>query len=731
MPESRDDKPEQVPGTGTEALATIHGLKHAVKTNHRSSEKLVDLARPNYTPLSPDDYRDLIHVSSARMACFDFLHPIFFSLSGPQFIEAVFSTPSHCVECSLPLVVSNGGATVGATIGRPLRDVLPRTLGYEILFERWHRLEGDGESFEVEVLERSGAQVVLQSVLYAKEGRESFSRLWCILRDVTVHSRAVMALANAERHYRSLVERPGLFLLRIRPDESYEYVSPALEEIIGRSVGALQKDPQLFETHIHPDDRPQYRTIFRARATREIVPTEAQIRLLMKDGSYHSFFIRQSAMTSGRGLASKTEALSADVQFFDLVAIDIQNHKELESEIERGARVALVGQLASGIAHDFNNHLMGILGQINLGLDLIEPRHPAHHAFDSAKNAVAACSHMTRQLINVGRGSSAAVREVAVNNIVLDAVALVGNLVPPSIDLSVSTNREPLVVLGDEVQLQQVVINLILNAKDAMTANGSIAVSVSKGCPSGAVVSAVVSAEVSARVSARAPQRYARIAVKDSGPGMEPELVEELFRPFFTTKGSRGGSGLGLSMVKMIAEAHNGKVEVESTPGIGTTFAVFIPLQQGPSVKSLERLSENAASEAVVSKSNRAVSTDSSPLMATRTVLIAEDDEVIRKMLESALTSLGCRVRAFANGTLLLDHLAQSNDGCDVIMVDDSMPRIRGLDMLEQLRSRLPEVHLILTSGDPTVAREPEISRYRVTFLAKPYPLAELVSAVC
>jgi signal transduction histidine kinase len=717
MASSSDDVPQKE--WSTQSRASINALQEDVDANHATNEKIVDIARPSLIPLSPEDYRDLIHVSSARMACFDFTQPISLNLTSTQFVEAVYATPSRCVECSAPFVTSNGALTVVDIVGRPLSDVLSRALGYETLFERWHRLKGSGESFEVEVLERSGALVVLQSVLYAKEGSESFSRLWCILRDVTVHSRAVMALANAERHYRSLVERPGLFLLRIRLDESYEYVSPALEEIIGQTIGALRKDPLLFQHHVHPDDLPHYDTILRARTIRSVTPIETQIRLRMKDETYHAFFVRQSAMTTSRALVTENVTTPSDVQFFDLVAIDIQNHKELEGEIERGARVALVGQLASGIAHDFNNHLMAILGQLNLGLELLEPKHPAHHAFDSAKSAVSACSHMTKQLINVGRGSSPAVREITLNNIVLDAVALVVNLVPASIELSVLTNREPLVALGDEVQLQQVVINLILNARDAMSSQGSIAVSVSESTQSdkGAATDSM--------------QRYARIAVKDSGPGMAPELVEKLFKPFFTTKGSRGGSGLGLSMVKMIVEAHNGRVEVESTPGAGSIFSVFIPLQQGLPIQSQIASINMNSPHAATPHSNGAVSLNTAPLIATRSVMIAEDDEIIRNMLQSALVSLGCSVRAFANGTLLLEHLARSENSCDVIIVDDSMPRIRGLDMLEQLRARFPDVHLILTSGDPTVAREPEIMRYGVTFLAKPYPLAELVSAVC
>jgi PAS domain S-box-containing protein len=629
----------------------------------------------------PDDVRSLIHLSTACIACFEFDVPLSTTTSASELVSQLYAVSSRCVEANLKLALSSDKATSDELIGLPLGEVLPCSLGYENLFRRWHACALWGQSFEIDVLASDSSALVLQSVVYARITEDTFSRLWVIFRDVTVHARAVQALARAELHYRSLVERPGLMLVRFRPDGWYEYMSPSVHEILGYSMRDFNAHPRLIWQLLHPEDVVRVAELGRLGRSMGSEPIESEFRLKLADGSYHWFFSRHSCKRS----------VSGEIEYIDLLCMDIQRHKELEEEVAQRNSATLVSQTAAGIAHDLNNYLTVIHGQVEASIHAIDPTHSAHQSLLEARQAIAACSQMARQLLDVGRCVPKQRALKAVATILHETASLAKHLIPPSITLHVESCEEEHLIECSPSEIQQALLNIILNARDALEGSGVI----------------ILSAAPLPASDGDSPPQMA-IRVRDNGSGIQPEFLERIFEPYFTTKGSRGGTGLGLSNVKASIESQGGSILVRSTVGVGTEFSIVLPLV-GTSINKA------AIPSTLVPNPERPLS-----------ILVADDEEGVRNIILSNLARMGHRAYGVADGQALVAMIQEGINTFDAIIVDDSMPKGRGLDLMERLRVLAPRAQLILTSGDPRIREQAARLTSPPIFLAKPFGLEEL-----
>jgi two-component system cell cycle sensor histidine kinase/response regulator CckA len=631
--------------------------------------------------LPSDDARSLIQISTACIACFEFDIDISASTSASELVESIYNVPSRCVEANLKFALFSDKATADEMIGLPLSAVLPQSLGYERLFRRWHACSLSGQSFEVDVVAPDSSPLVMQSVVYARIVNDNFSRLWVVFRDVTVHARAVQALARAELHYRSLVERPGLMLVRFRPDGWYEYMSPSVHEILGYSIRDFNAHPRLILELVHPEDIAKVPDLERLNSSSSCEPIECEFRLRLADGSYHWFFSRHSCNRS----------LNGDIEYIDLLCMDIQRHKELEEEVAQRNKATLVGQTAAGIAHDLNNYLTVIHGQVEVGIQATTPDHPAHQPLLEARLAISACADMARQLLDVGRCVPKQRAVKAVASILQEIASLAKHLLPRSITLHVEACDHQHAIECSPSEMQQALLNIILNARDALNGSGVI----------------ILRASPLLMNDGDAVRRIA-IRVRDNGSGIAPEFIERIFEPYFTTKTSRGGTGLGLSNVKSSIESQGGSVVLRSTIGVGTELSMVFPLVavdikhstvSGPQVTSPAR-----------------------PL----SVLVADDEEGVRNIILANLGRIGHKAYGVSDGPALIAMLQESTNTFDAIIVDDSMPKVRGLDLIERLRELSPGTQLILTSGDPRIRQVAARLNGAPIFLAKPFGLEEL-----
>ena len=638
---------------------------------------------------SLEDYRELIHASTARIARFQFEQPISSEGGVAPFLNRVWSTPSACIDANHAFSEALGFKDPSEIIGHDLSFLLPRDSGYEDLFRCWFEHSLQNESFQVSTIAIDGSEEILQCIVYSRPAGSGFDRLWVVLRDVSDHARAVEALARAERHYRTLVERPGLLLVRVTSEGKYLYLSPTAKDLLGLSIDDFNAKPGLIKELVHPEDLGRYDVIGRARRERLSHLVEAEYRLKQADGSYHWYFARQFPRFSPSGV----------IESFDLIAIDIEEHKRLQRQAEHTHRLDTLGSLAAGIAHDFNNHLTAILGQLTVGLAGLDSSHPSYSAFKAAEKGAWSCTTMSRQLLTFGKRGIHEWKALNLGTLVHEAVQLLKHLLPSTIEITVTVDQALRAVRVDPTQLHQVVMNLAVNARDAMPDGGRLGFQVRNR--------RFTSSDDPLLPKGLSPGDYVCLSVSDTGSGMSESQLAKIFDPFFTTKGIDKGAGLGLSMVRSIVLAHHGAISASSTPRVGTSFRVLLPAFQG----EIEDIREQEVS---------------SIPRGHATVLVADDEEMVRSMLTSALQLQGYTVIQASNGEeavqLYTKHAAKIN----LILLDDTMPKLAGRDAALKINALTPNAKIILTSGYGPSVTENLPPGMVLEFLAKPYSLLDL-----
>ena len=384
-----------------------------------------------------------------------------------------------------------------------------------------------------------------------------------------------------------------------------------------------------------------------------------------------------------------------------LILRDVTAQTRTLQALSQYAKVALVGQFSAGMSHDLNNHLTAIRCQLEVATSLTPSDSPALESLSAALQAVDGCHHMGQQLMMVGRGGNFKPGPIKILQVIQDSLRLVRYLLPARITLHLDPNLDPtpddITVWADAVQLQQAFINLILNARDAISAAGTIQIAWER---------------VSYQHSSQALGSFVRISIADTGAGIGADVAARIFDPFFSTKLERGGNGLGLSMIKSIVEAHDGSISFQSSAAGGTTFFVFLPIFP------------NQIEAIYVDDIHKSMQGSSS--LGGLDLVIAEDDDAIRSMLLSVLTSMGHRVVVVPNVSSLRSYLCNCGITPHLILLDDTMPDECGSDLLPELIATYPKLPIIMMSGSSEIKNL--ISSYgnRVKFLAKPFAIHEL-----
>ncbi|MBX9582081.1 MAG: PAS domain-containing protein [Gemmataceae bacterium] len=369
------------------------------------------------------------------------------------------------------------------------------------------------------------------------------------------------------------------------------------------------------------------------------------------------------------------------------VYLDITDRKRLEDQLRQAAKMEAVGRLAGGIAHDFNNLLTVIRGNA----ELLRGEIPSEAArmVDEVRQAADRAARLVRQLLTFSRPHAANPKVVDLNRVVGELAGIIRRLLGAAVEVEVGPAPYPVPVLADRGQLEQVVMNLAVNARDAMPGGGRLRLTTARA---GAV---------------------ARLSVADTGTGMPDEVKARIFDPFFTTKGPDKGTGLGLAVVHGIVKQAGGAIAVESTPGRGTTFHIDLPWSDRPAV---------ATATVPVSLTSR-----TPPGGAGRSVLLVEDEDGIRTLARLTLTGRGYVVTEAADGAAALAALA-SGTAFDLVVTDLTMPGVGGREVAAKAAADRPGVKVVYMSGyvpDEAVLADPP----GAAFLHKPFTPAELARA--
>jgi signal transduction histidine kinase len=384
---------------------------------------------------------------------------------------------------------------------------------------------------------------------------------------------------------------------------------------------------------------------------------------------------------------------------------DIDARKQAEDKVQHFQRLESVGQLAGGIAHDFNNMLAGILGSIELVLRRLPDDHPSRRLLATAMQSGERAADLNRKLLSFARRNPQQVAARDLHALVDATLALLQRAIQPGVAVESRLEAEQTTVLADAAELQNAILNLCLNARDAMPQGGTISVRTENRQLGPA------DCTVHAGFSLR-PGPHIAVTVADTGTGIPDAVRARMFEPFYTTKEIGKGTGLGLSMVFGTVVAMGGAIAVESAPGRGSSFTVLVPVAPGSPVVP--------GPQAAVTGRLRGLS-----------VLVVDDDVVPREMAVEMLGELGCTTCSAASGTQALAILQQQGQAIGVVLLDMLMPGLSGVDAFAAIRAIRPDCRIVICSG---FIRDTAVAGLLVTgntcFLAKPYRIDDLAMAL-
>ena len=466
-----------------------------------------------------------------------------------------------------------------------------------ILFEQVH-LSKDGGRIPVEI----------NSHLFDLHGEHT---ILSIARDITRRRQAEEALKESEEKYRTLVENVniGVFRNTLGSQGWFIQANPAMLKIFG--YDSFEEFRKIFVSDLYQN--PEERKLFIEELLKNGFAKDKELRLLKKDGTPIWASVTASLQYDEKG----------NIKWIDGVLEDITERKHLEDQLRHAQKMEAIGTLAGGIAHDFNNVLTAIIGYGNLLKDKIEKDIHSRKYMDTILASADRAAILVRSLLAFSRKQNLSIEPVDLNNIIVHLNTLLLRIIEENIELKIVTSPEVLTIMADAGQMEQVLMNLATNARDAMPNGGVLTIETKY---------AELGGEYLKMHSYVTPGVYALLSVSDTGTGMDENTKQRIFEPFFTTKEVGKGTGLGLAMIYGIIKQHDGYIDVYSEPGEGTTFKIYLPIIKAEVGKSGPVEIEH-------------------PLKGgTETILIAEDDKVVRNFTKDILEGHGYKIIEAVDG---------------------------------------------------------------------------------
>jgi two-component system, cell cycle sensor histidine kinase and response regulator CckA len=533
-------------------------------------------------------------------------------------------------------------------------------------------------------------QTYSKNIRYRERDKEILTFVARQLASAVEIKRNEQALRRSEARYRSLVQSSVYGIYRSSLEGRFLDVNPALITMLGygsaEEVLLLDPEKDIFN---HPEEHRRLIDEFRRTGRLDGI----EVKWKRKDGSAVTIRI------SGRAVSSADEP--ADV--LEAIAEDVTDRRALEDQFRQAQKMEAVGRLAGGVAHDFNNLLMVISGYAEVILTDLKFDHPLREKAYAIQQASDRATTLTRQLLAFSRKQLLELKVVDVNAIVADMERLLRPLIGENVALSARLAPEAGYTRADAGQLEQVLMNLVVNAKDAMPNGGKLTIQTQ---------SIVLDESHHRGQTFIRPGNYVMLSVSDTGTGMDKETQSRIFEPFFTTKDKGKGTGLGLSTVYGIVKQSGGYVMVQSEEGRGTTFQIYLPRVEGTTEKQVAPVAGTTVG-------------------GTETVLLVEDEESVRQLVRDTLEARGYKVVEAEDGEVGLAAANRYEGKIDLVITDVVMPGLSGRELVERLAKTRPETKVLYLSGytEDAVISEGTLES-GTAFLQKPFTLQNLSKKV-
>jgi len=519
-------------------------------------------------------------------------------------------------------------------------------------------------------------------------------------RVVAGRNRAASALRASEAQLRATWEHAALGTALLNRLFEIERINPALERMLGYSSTACAE--MSFGAFNHPDDAEAERQRFAELIASTDTFYQREQRYRRQDGTLLWGRVTVSVIRGPDGAPTGALAVVEDVSVQRQAELDL---RASEQKLRRAQKMEAVGQLVAGVAHNFNNLLTVTLGYTELLLERHRDQARDYNDLEEIRKATERGAALTRQLLAFGRKHDAALARVDLNETVAGLREIIARVIREDIELTIDVATAPAPILIDPHDLEQVILNLVINARDALPVGGTIQIDVSRE---------PIDATSGPSDQSVTPGEYVRLRVRDNGIGMTADVQARLFEPFFTTKEVGQGTGLGLAFVHGIARHGGGFVTIDTAPAKGTAVSVYF-------APAPEVVTEAAAPPPISS------TPDGRP---GATILLVDDEGAVRKMTARILTGAGYRVLSAATPGEACALFEQHATDIDLLLTDIVMPEMHGPALAQRLVAQQPELRVLFVSGYSDAIPASATATRKVAFLAKPFPSSDLVATV-